>query len=65
MHQSSKIFTDTSEKTLEMLTDIDTVKYQNVLRSLSYKIYKPILLETESSRNKYTKNRPNEQVKEV
>ena len=59
------VFTDTSEKSLKKLNDVDRVMYQNIVRSLGFDKYIPKQGESKSGRYKYTKNNLDNHVNKI
>ena len=60
-----KVFTDTSEKPLKNLSELDAVMYKHILTSLSYDDYIPRHGEIKSRRYKQTKKGLDEHVNKI
>ena len=60
-----KVPTDTSEKSVQKLNDIDRVNYRNILRNPNYENYKPKFRETKSFRFEKNRNNLDEHVNEI
>ena len=56
------VFTDTTEKPLKMLSELDRVMYENNLTSLNFDDYIPKPDATNSGRSKYIENNLDENV---
>ena len=59
------VFTDTTEKSLRKLNDVDRVMYQNIVRTLGFDKYIPKQGESKSGRYKHTKNNLDDHVKKT